>query len=208
MMRLLLNKMSARATWLAILPCMLIWSQASSAQATDAASDARRSNLSDEVEELIVRGRKPSDFRAALEVARVRVYDVFNDLNSDDAFDVHCRREASTGRRIKRQVCRPQFRRDISYDAARAYLSAIKDVCPGELTTQECIFGDEVATRYAAPQALSMAQAEESREGPMQKLFVNEFARVLLENPELQQAILDYEALEQAYHESRRGRRR
>jgi len=145
---------------------------------------------------------------ASVRAARVRVYDVFNALNSDDAFDVHCRREAATGRRIKRHVCRPRFRDDISSAAARAFVSGLKDRCPGALPMQECIFGTENTRNLFAEQAISRAQAEESREGPMQKLFVNEFARVVLEHPELQQAILEYEALERAYHESRRGRRR
>lgn len=187
--------MFAKTTWLAMIPCALLCADASWAQA------------SDEVEELIVRGRKPAELRAAVEAARVRVYDVFNALNSDDAFDVQCRREASTGRRMKRQVCRPRFKDDISNAAAKAFVNGIKDWCRTGLTMQECIFGTDDRRSYVA-QGISRAQAEESREGPMQKLFVNEFVRVLLENPELQQAILDYEALEQAYHESRPGRRR
>ena len=42
----------------------------------------------------------------------------------------------------------------------------------------------------------------------MQKRFADEFARVVLESPELRQTILDYEALERAYDEARRGRRK
>ncbi len=52
-----------------------------------------------------------------------------------------------------------------------------------------------------------MAQGEEIREGTMQQRFAVEMARVVAENPQLQQAILDYEAVERAYDEARGGRR-
>jgi len=168
------------------------------AQAHDRPGDDRRDESS--LEEVVVRGQPLSELRTALEMARVRVYDLFNDLNSDDAFDVRCRHEAATGTRMRQHICRPQFKDDISNASARAWVYGIKDWCTGGLT-QECIFDGP-----AAQHAMSRAQAEETREGPTQKLFEAELARVLLESPELQQAILDYEALERAYDEARGGR--
>ena len=41
----------------------------------------------------------------------------------------------------------------------------------------------------------------------MQQRFAAEMARVVAENPQLQQAILDYEAVERAYDEARADRR-
>lgn len=192
--------MSSRARLLALLSFTLLCALPPSAQPQDHSGDESRDDSSvDDLEELVVRGRRLSDFRSALEIARVRVYDLFNDLNSDDAFDVHCQREASTGTRMRQQICRPQFKNDISNAAAKAWVYGIKEVCGG--LTQDCIFSD------SAQQGMSRAQAEESREGAMQKLFEREFERVLLESPELQEAILDYEALERAHDEARGGRR-
>lgn len=185
---------------LAVLLCALL--STGTAGAGTANDDPDDRDAREEIEELVVRGRKPSELRAAVEAARIRVYEVFNELNGDDAFDVHCRSEAATGRRMPRQVCRPRFRDDISSASAAAFQRTLKETCGS--ASQECIFAND----FAASVGLSRAQAEEAREGPMQQLFEREFERVMLEHPELQQAILDYEAAEQALQESLRRRRR
>jgi hypothetical protein len=193
--------MTRKTTSLGLISTALLCSGSLWAQAADSASDASRNDAErDDPEEVIVRGRRLSDFRFALEAARVRVYDVFNDLNSDDAFDVRCQYEASTGTRMPQHICRPRFKDDISNAAARAYTSTLKDRCPGGLT-QACIFSP-----YSS-QAIANAQAAESPCAVMQKRFAVEMARVVAEHPELQQAILDYEAVERAYDEARGGQR-
>jgi len=197
--------MTRKTTWLALIPCALLcsgplWAQAADSARDGSQPDAASNDVDDVDDEVIVRGRRLSDFRSELQVARVRVYDVFNDLNSDDAFDVHCQIEDSTGTRMRQHICRPQFKDDISNAAAKAWAYGLMDACAGGLT-QECIFSP------AASQAISSAQAEESREPVMQRLFAQEMARVVAENPELQQAILDYEAVERAYEEARGGQR-
>jgi hypothetical protein len=171
--------------WLALILCASLFSSALRAQATDD-------------EEIIVRGQRLEDFRVALEAARIRVYDVFNDLNSDDAFDVTCQVEGSTGTRMRQQTCRPQFKNEIAADAAAAWVRGIKDACPDGLT-QGCIFENA----DAAAQAKSRALAEETREPLMQKKFALEMARVVAEHPEMQQVILDYWAVESAYDDAR-----
>ena len=185
-------------TWLALIPCAPLWSGPIFAQAADAAGDPPSSAAVDD--EVIVRGRKLSDFRAELHAAMVHVYDVFNELNSDDIFDVHCQVEDSTGTHMREQTCRPQFKDDISSEAAQAWVAGIRDACGSQLS-QDCIFGD------AASQGKSAALAVESTEQLMQQRFALEMARVVAEHPEMQQAILDYEAVEHAYDEARGGRR-
>ncbi len=181
----------------ALLCCGLLWAQAGDRASEGSPNDAGGEQL----EEVIVRGRRLADFRAELQAARVRVYDLFNNLNTDDAFDVHCQVEGSTGTRMRQHICRPQFKDDISADAATAWVFGIKDACPQGLT-QECIFGNA----GAASQGKSTALAEEGREPLMQKRFALEMARVVAENPQMQQALLDYEAVERAYEEARGGR--
>jgi hypothetical protein len=189
--------MAGKTALLASITCGLLCSQPLWAQAADD-NDA----VPDDAEEIIVRGRRLADFRAELQAARVRVYALFNDLNSDDAFDVLCHVEDSTGTRMRQDVCRPQFKDEISAAAARAWVGGIKDSCPQGLT-QDCIFGNALA----ASQGKSGALAEESWEPVMQKRFAIEMARVVADNPEMQQAILDYEAVERAYDDVRGGRR-
>jgi hypothetical protein len=186
----------------ALMSCTLLWSGTVWAQAAGRATEPRgNQNSAEAVDEVIVRGQRLSDFRIALEAARIRVYDVFNDLNSDDAFDVHCQVEASTGTRTRQHVCRPQFKDDISNAAARAWINGLMDAC-GSDVTQDCIFSER------ASQAISSAQAEEGRESVMQKRFAVEMARVVAENPEMQQVILEYQELERAYDDARRQRAR
>jgi hypothetical protein len=91
---------------------------------------------------------------------------------------------------------------DISTDAAKAWVNGLKDSCREGLT-QACIFDNP----GAASQAKSAALAEEGREATMQKRFAADMARVVRDHPEMQQALLDYEAVERAYDEARDGRR-
>ena len=192
------SAMRGKTTCVALISCLL-FSGAPRAQPTSPAKDGNSSDPSPTAaDEVIVRGKRLSDIASALEVARVHVYDVFNDLNSDDAFDVHCEREASTGSRIKRDVCRPRFKADISNAAAKAWTDALKWVCTGGVS-QDCIFSP-----YASS-AISAAQGEESREGGMQRQFALEMARVVAESPELRKAIVEYQAIERAYREAHRA---
>ena len=61
------------------------------------------------IEEIVVRGHK-SIIGLKLEMykAEEALYDLFNSLNSDDDFDIHCYREAKTGSHIKQRICRTQ----------------------------------------------------------------------------------------------------
>ena len=61
------------------------------------------------VEEVNVYGQKPTDlFRMLLQSDR-QIYDFFNDWNTDDRFDMVCRKQARIGSQIRYQVCKPRF---------------------------------------------------------------------------------------------------
>jgi hypothetical protein len=75
------------------------------------------------VEEVTVRGQMPSSgHRRRAEAAVEQAWEAFNETNSDDAFNVRCGYEASTGTRIRQHVCRPQFWDDAASRAAQAVL--------------------------------------------------------------------------------------
>lgn len=57
--------------------------------------DATQSDASAD-EEIVVRRQRLSDVRLELEAARVQVFDVFNEVNSDEEFDISCKHEDST----------------------------------------------------------------------------------------------------------------
>lgn len=188
----------------AVLGAGPLWAQAGSAAPDDRQGSGPGSQADRrELEEITVRGRRSrAAYRDALDTARVRVYDLFNEINSDDAFDVRCQYESTTGSRFRQHVCRPRFKTDISNSAAREWRAALISACPSGVT-QECIFSE------AAQNAMSSAQSEESRDAYMQRRFTREMERLVLESPELRQAMLDYEALQREYREAReRGQSR
>jgi len=78
---------------------------------------------SETVEEIIVYGDKSmSILRFEMNHAADITFDLFNSLNSDDEFDIHCYQEARIGSRIKRRVCRPNFEKEIVAESYRSLL--------------------------------------------------------------------------------------
>ena len=53
------------------------------------------------------------------------VFEVFNSLNSDDEFDIHCYQEAPTGSHIKKRVCQTNYVRDLTAEATSLWLLGI-----------------------------------------------------------------------------------
>jgi hypothetical protein len=56
-------------------------------------------------DEIIVRGKALEGLRLRIERAEADVYTRFNDINSDDSYDIHCYERAPTGTRITKRVC-------------------------------------------------------------------------------------------------------
>jgi hypothetical protein len=75
------------------------------------------------VEEIVVYGEKSlTQLRLELHRAEDKVYALFNLLNSDDEYDIHCYREAPIGSHIKRRVCRANFVVKATSEEARDFL--------------------------------------------------------------------------------------
>lgn len=73
-----------------------------------------------ELGEVVVRGTRLWQMRAAILEAEQRFYARYNELNTRDEFDVHCASEAPLGTRLKQRVCRVAFIRDAQADYAQA----------------------------------------------------------------------------------------
>jgi hypothetical protein len=73
-------------------------------------------------EEVVVVGRSLGDLRRQIQLAQEAVFAKFNEINSDDAFDVRCRRVTPTGTHISQRVCEPNFWRDAQAEAAEEML--------------------------------------------------------------------------------------
>ena len=62
------------------------------------------------IENIIVASQKSSgDLRRDLWRSEKDFYSIYNKLNDDSLYDVHCIKEAPTGSVIKSQICRPKF---------------------------------------------------------------------------------------------------
>jgi hypothetical protein len=165
------------------------------AAATPAAVGARPTETSDEI---IVRGRRLADFRVEVEKARIRAYDIFNEINSSDDFDVSCNLEQRTGTRLGRQACVARFEGRISSRAARDYISGIRVACQGQFT-QDCMFDPNIAGY-----GLVAAKAVEGEAPRQRDLFDEEIHRLARTDLRFGQAILDFYDASVRYEEERK----
>ena len=88
----------------------------------DISGDENVDVSSETIEEIVVRGEKSLiQLRLELNRAEDKAFDLFNSLNSNDEYDIHCYMEAPTGSRIKRRVCRANFVVDATTNVAKAF---------------------------------------------------------------------------------------
>jgi hypothetical protein len=149
-------------------------------------------------EEIIVTGRQIARLRFEAQAARERVYEIFNDINSDDEFDIFCTDQTRAGTRVPQRVCRAQFESRISSTSAGEYMAGLTSACG--VVTQECIFSE------VSQQATSRAQGVEAEAPYKRALLDAEIQRLARENPDLRDAILGFLQLEHDYNKARKGR--
>jgi hypothetical protein len=169
------------------------------------AQSAPAVGVAPDTEEVIVRGRRLTDLRFEVEQAQERAFAIFNELNSDDDFDVHCREERRYHSRAKQRTCRPQFESRISAEAATEYLRELSWRCQpgpeGALDTQACMFSN------VGQSAAAVARGVEAQLPTKHEQMNDEIVRLANEDDRFAQAILDwYETTEQ--YEAARKRRR
>jgi hypothetical protein len=80
----------------------------------------------EELEEALVSGRKLHQLRADVIAAEDRFYELFNELNTNDDYDVHCTQDQPTGTRISHRACRPVFYARAQEDEARSLLNELQ----------------------------------------------------------------------------------
>ncbi|HEX6995658.1 MAG TPA: hypothetical protein VF339_16120 [Gammaproteobacteria bacterium] len=112
-----------------VVAAALLWSVLTCAAAFgqsdgDADDDAGGSIEVDE--EVVVRGRSRGMLRAQIQLAEEAVYARFNEINSNDEFDIHCRRVTPIGSNISRRVCEPNFWRNVQARAGEETVRALQ----------------------------------------------------------------------------------
>lgn len=78
---------------------------------------------SETIEEIVVYGEKSmTQLRVELHRAEDKVYTLFNSLNSDDEYDIHCYLEAPIGSHIRRRICRANYEVKATTEESRRLL--------------------------------------------------------------------------------------
>lgn len=156
-----------------------------------------REDGSRRLEEVTVRGQRSlAGFRLEAVAARERIWDVFNEINDDDRFDISCSREGRTGTRITRRVCRPGYAADATSEAGKEFARYAGLCSPEDAACLEAAYaaGTLAAQRYIAEIA------------HMDQRLDEEAQRLARENVQFALAILDYQQKQREYEEARRRR--
>jgi hypothetical protein len=165
-----------------------------------AAASSRR----DTPEEVIVRGRQIGELRVEVQTARELAYAIFNEINSNDDFDVLCRDETRYFSHAKRRVCRARFEGRISSQAAKEYMNTLAARCQpdgeGAIQWQACMFSS------VGQSAKANAQAVEGQAPGMHDRMNDEILRLARTDLRFGQAILDFFEASQQYDAARERR--
>ena len=91
-------------------------------------------DASEEIEEIVVYGSKTlGNLRDQMHRAEVKVFDLYNSFNDDDEYNIHCRRVAPIGTRIKKRVCKPNYVLDLVAKETGAFWGGLPFVYPSAL---------------------------------------------------------------------------
>jgi hypothetical protein len=78
-------------------------------------------------EEIIVVGQQSlTQLKVEIELAQDRMFGLFNELNDDDRYDIHCFGETRTGTLIGERECKPVFLRNSMSQYGKAYLAGVQ----------------------------------------------------------------------------------
>lgn len=142
-----------------------------------AAQDATDSGVEETIDEITVMGaRSLAMMRAEVVEAEDVIYDLFNDLNDDDGYDIICKKETRIGSQIPRRIC-----------LARMYR-------------------EEVAEATVDQDGPAIPVGNRSRSSHHQAILIDKMRALAAEHPELLDALKNRYSLEQRYEEERARR--
>ena len=129
---------------------------------------------SDQPVEMVISGQKTlSTLRFEIEQAEDRFLEIYNDLNENDMYDIHCRMETRPNTRIKFRTCIPNYFYEARAEEARSMLTGIP-----------------------SPPALQVA-------GYHAPLMEENMKNIVIQNQALLESIEEYVLLKEEYQEFR-----
>ena len=146
---------------------------------------AERLETEETVEEIVVIGTKPlRTMRFQMYQAEEDFLDVFNSLNSDDEFDVHCTTYAPTGSHINQRYCVANFVRRFQSDEAQRWMLDQSPSSPSSWV------GFQRDPRFRAKN----------------KQLQQEFDRLIAASPELRDVLQKFNEAQETYEAERKRR--
>lgn len=131
-----------------------------------------------ELEEVEVIGKKLHQLQRELVEAQDRFYALYNELNTNDDFDIHCLMEARTGALIRKRECRLEFLMEASAQEAQDFFLSITGSAMGSAAISPQMLWLERQDEYrrniravleANPQLLELAAEWLQRQGQYEK---------------------------------------
>ena len=101
---------------------ILIWTALLVCVPCGAAEEPITEHADEEIEEIVVYGgRTLVQLRLDIYRAEEDFYELYNSLNADDEFDVHCGKESKVGSHVRRWRCEATFAKTIYADSTRNF---------------------------------------------------------------------------------------
>ncbi|HMB74040.1 MAG TPA: hypothetical protein VKQ06_10745 [Gammaproteobacteria bacterium] len=120
--------------WIGFSACLVLLCHCLAAGAQDNnTSEPEGAAAAEVTEEIVVRGDSRTALRTRIEMAEDAIFDRFNEINSNDEFDIRCRLETFTGTRIPQRVCQANYWRNALTEAGKSTLHMLRgssDVSP------------------------------------------------------------------------------
>lgn len=122
------------------------------------------------------------NLRLELQAAERNVYDIFNRLNDEDRFTIHCSINAPTGSNLKLQTCQVQFEIEAQRVHGRAYFENMRD------------FYDE----FTEPNTSQTAHIpQEALIAYHQRAYREKMRTIAEEHPEFLEAVVRYTSIKE-----------
>ena len=137
----------------------------------------------EQLEEVTVEGQRLYQMRQRIVAAEDRFYSLYNELNKNDEFDVHCANEAQLGTRLAKRSCRAVFLERAQADYGLSIWLTLR--------------GDAGGGTAKSPTLVAM-EREQEYQAAMRK--------VVTDNPSLAQLLRERGRLQQQYDAARRKR--
>jgi hypothetical protein len=148
-------------------------------------------------DEILVLGKKLEELRIRIELAEDDVYARFNEINSDDLFDVHCYERAGGGSRIERRTCLSNGWRQMDNAFADATVRDLQSSSVGGAAGSPGPLGSAAPTIAGGGAGYShIPQQYRAKQLRTEHLMTDEMRRLAHDDPDLRAAM---ERLGQAY---------